>query len=69
MGRFDAASAEVTVDASEQIVTPGFIDLHTHRFILNSWPWIAPKRKHKEAGGQHAVQSVFVIGTPRSGEN
>ena len=69
MGRFDAASAEVTVDASEQIVTPGFIDLHTHRFILNSCPWIAPKRKHKEAGGQHPVQSVFVIGTPRSGEN
>ena len=64
MGRFDAASAEVTVDASGQIVTPGFIDLHTHRFILNSWPWIAPKRKHKEAGGQHPVQSVFCNWNP-----
>src|SRR5882672_1343217 len=44
IGRFDAAKADVEIDASGKIAAPGFIDAHTHddRLML-SGPDMSPK--------------------------
>src|SRR3989442_12136404 len=44
IGKLDAATAQVEIDASNKVASPGFIDSHTHddRLMLSA-PDMAPK--------------------------
>ena len=54
IGRVDASDGREVIDASDRVVAPGFVDLHTHYDSQVFWdPWCT-------MSGWHGVTSVVI---------